>query len=189
MPNRKQVIRNQLILLHCQRGDERGFDELIAAWERPLLYYVRRLVESEEDAWDVLQEVWIRVARGIRGLRDAEAMTAWLYKIARNVAIDHLRRRPPVEPLGEMYEETLAADDGSDPIGARHDAESIHWALDQMPWAHREVLTLFFLEGFQMNEIAEIVGVPLGTVKSRLYYAKRAMRDLLEQEAGNHEPT
>lgn len=179
MNARSDAVRSELLLLRHRSGDRGALGELVALWERPLLYYLRRLLDSEADAWDALQESWLRALRDLPRLRDERAFPAWLYTIARRVAI-RLRRSRPGEPLP-------ADDDMAAPILAPPEASpesvdplDVHRALGALSLAHRDVLTLHFLEGFSVAEIAGITGVPVGTVKSRLFHARRALKLLLE---------
>lgn len=151
-------------------------------FERPLLYFVRRLMGSEADAWDVLQETWLNVFRRIGTVQDPRAFPAFLYAAARNAALAQLRRRNSREAL-------LASLDPSDSAGANEpdftseEAAAVHRALGQLSLPHREALTLFFLRDLSMEHIAAVIGVPVGTVKSRLHHAKRALRAVLEKGA------
>jgi RNA polymerase sigma-70 factor (ECF subfamily) len=175
-----QKIRNTWLALRCRRGDEAAFSELVRAWEQRLFYFVRRLVPREEDAWDVLQEVWVKVFRAIASLRQPERLAVWLYSIAHKTAMSHLRaayvRREEVE--NEPVPESVADDSANWPT---EDAHRVHEALDRIAPPFREVLTLHFLQDFSVEEIAGIIGVPAGTVKSRLFHARKALRKALER--------
>jgi RNA polymerase sigma-70 factor (ECF subfamily) len=175
----KLEIESELCLLRWRQGDVPAFDALVRLWERRLFYYLRRVVVSEEDAWDVLQEVWTTVWRSGSSLRDTAVFRTWVYRIAHNCGVSHLRRQRRHETIQEAYEEPALPDA---PSFDDEDAARIHAALEQLPSGHREVLTLFFLEEFSHSEVAEILDIPVGTVKSRLYYAKRALRDRLDSE-------
>jgi RNA polymerase sigma-70 factor (ECF subfamily) len=183
MPDRLQQLRNRLILQQCHRGAEEGFSALIEMYERPLYYYVRRLMEREEDCWDVLQEVWLRAFRSIRQVRDPGTLSAWLYRVTRNAAFDHRRKfdLPGSLPQDDGIQEDREEPGYDDPI-ARLAAMDIHRALTRMALPEREALTLYFLEGFTISEIASITGAPVGTVKSRLCWGRRHLRGLLESE-------
>jgi RNA polymerase sigma-70 factor (ECF subfamily) len=177
---REAAIRSELLLLRHRRGDREALPELVALWERPLLYYLRRLLASEEDAWDALQETWYRVVRELPRLRDDRALPAWLYIVARNAAFTLRRRRRPAEPLPEGEDAPELPAGEPEPSLAGFHALDIHRALARLRFAHREALTLHFLEGFSVAEIAIITGAAEGTIKSRLHYAKSALRALLE---------
>ncbi|HVP14935.1 MAG TPA: RNA polymerase sigma factor [Terriglobales bacterium] len=177
---REAAIQSELLLLRHRRGDPQALPELVALWERPLLYYLRRLLASEEDAWDALQETWIRVMGRLAGVRDGRALPAWLYIVARSAAFTLRRRRRPAEPLPEGDDEPELPAEDPEPSLAGFHAMDVHRALARLGLAHREALTLHFLEGFSVAEIAIITDAAEGTIKSRLHYAKRALRALLE---------
>jgi RNA polymerase sigma-70 factor (ECF subfamily) len=174
-----QRARDAWIALRCQLGEPRAFEELVTEMERPLLYYAAKLTRSEEVALDVLQEVWIRVFRIINRLREPAALRAWLYRIVRGIALNHLR----AEKTRRHAEEAVAVE--VDPVTPEpefdtEDVAALHHALDELDTKHREVLVLHFLEELSIDEIASVVGCPAGTVKSRIHYAKRAVARCLE---------
>lgn len=171
----RQILETELLVVRCQRGDRDAFAGIVRLWERSLFYYLRRLAASEADAWDLLQETWLKVFRAIRSVRDPRTLPAFLYATARNVAVSRLRLRVLAEGDGATGE---VADCG-DPVGAFDDAERVHHALDQLPLPQREALTLYFLEDLSIDDIAKVLDVSPGTVKSRLHYAKRAIRKIL----------
>src|SRR5436309_8712488 len=84
-------IRDQWIALRCRAGDPGAFADLIAEMERPLLYYLTKLLRNENDALDVLQEVWLRSLRGVRRLEDPGSLRSWLYQTAHGLAVDRIR--------------------------------------------------------------------------------------------------
>ena len=180
MSNRTDAIRSQLLLLRYRAGDRMALGELVDLWERALLYYLRRLVESEEDAGDALQETWLRAVKELPRLRDDRAFPAWLYTIARSVAYRMRRRARPTEPLPEEDGPGAPLAGAEEPAPGRFDPLDIHRALAALSLSHRDALTLHFLEGFSIAEIGAITGAAEGTVKSRLFHAKRALRALLE---------
>jgi RNA polymerase sigma-70 factor (ECF subfamily) len=186
LASRADLIKTQLAFLRIRRGETAAFEDLVDLWQRPLLYYLRRLVGSEDDAWDVLQDTWLQVVRRIGQLRQPERFPAWIYQIARNAAATHHRRLKVFDPLPEDGQEPSTPPSQPDELIAAADARTVHQALDRLSPAHREVLTLFFLEGFSQRDIGEITGLPAGTVKSRVFHAKRALRTILEKEGFVH---
>ena len=178
-------IQFEWLALRCQSGEPGAFEDLISVMERPLHYYAMSLTGSEDSALDVLQEVWLRAFRGMRKLRDPGSLRPWLYSITHGVAVDRIRRdytRDKAEHA--QYEEFQEA---QEPSFAGEDAAAIHHALSQIGVKHREALVLHFLEDLSLAEIAGVVGCSEGTVKSRIHYAKRAMKQILE--GANHGTT
>ncbi len=175
----REKAREQVLVLSCQAGDHEAFARLFERYHGPLKYYLRRMLDSPDDADDALQTVWLRVLRGVKRLRGLDAFRVWLYRIARNEALQQLRRDRRWLELEEQQLAGEAVSNPEDSFGGA-DAARIHAALPELSPAHREVLMLRFLEGLSYEEIASVVGCELGTVRSRLHYAKRGLRDILE---------
>ena len=165
------------LALRCQSGEKGAFEDLIAVMERPLLYYAMTLTGNADSALDVLQEVWIKALRGIRTLRDPSSLRSWLYAITHGIAVDRIRKNYSREQAEAVHLEDF--EEAEEPSFAEEDAAVVHEALSQIGIRHREVLVLHFLEDLSLAEIAEVVGCSEGTVKSRIHYAKRAMKEIL----------
>lgn len=165
------------IALRCQAGEKAAFEDLIAIMERPLLYYAASLTGNQDSGLDVLQEVWIKVLRDIRKLKDPGSLRSWLYTITHGIAVDRIRRNKSRERAEQVELEDFQ--EAEEPSFSEEDASVVHQALSQISTRHREVLVLYFLEDLSITEIAEIVGCSEGTVKSRMHYAKRAMKGIL----------
>lgn len=177
LPQEKQTLESALLVVRWQRGDRTAFEGIVKLWERSPFYYLRRLAPSEADAWELLQETWLKVLRSLRSVRDPHALPAFLYRTARNTAISRLRRPEFFQLDGDA--EGICDDRRTDPAADFHNAEEVHHAMQQLPLLQREALTLFFLQELSLDEMAVLLGVPIGTVKSRLHYAKQAIRSIL----------
>ncbi|MDO8586719.1 MAG: sigma-70 family RNA polymerase sigma factor [Armatimonadota bacterium] len=175
------------MLIRYRRGDIAALDELVRLWEDRLFYYIRRLVNDEEDAWDALQDTWLALVKGIGKLRETSGLAPWLYKTARNKAMDRLRSKYDDRTVSFDCEEVPEVADGPEEF-AFEDAELAHTALAKLSLCHREALTLYFLEDLTIDEISQVLGIALGTVKSRLHYAKKALKAILEEEGYQDEP-
>ena len=180
----KESIYNQLLVLRCQAGQEQAWEELVSRWEKPLLYYIRRMVNNEHQSWQILQETWLHVVKGITTFKCPEYLPKWLYSICRKKIIDYYRKN---HRQAEFQEEISNGGRCCDfePDNQFENAEAVHWGLGQIKPIFREALTLFFLQDLSIDEIAEVLSVPAGTVKSRLYYARQQLRKILEDT--NHE--
>ena len=173
-PSRTQ---DEWIALRCQAGEQNAFEDLVALMERPLLYYATKVTGNTETALDVLQDVWMVVFRGIRRLKDPGSLRPWLYRITHGLAIDRIRQHISRERAEEVHFAGIPV--STEPSFTEDEAAAIHEALDELAPKHREVLVLFFLEDLSLAEIAGVVGCSEGTVKSRMHYAKRAMKEIL----------
>lgn len=174
----KERVWIQALVLRCQGGDANAFASLFQRFNGPLKYYLLRLLDGPDEVDDVLQTVWLKVLRGIKGLNQLDAFPPWLYRIARNEAYQHLRK----ERRWRDVEETLPSPMEEEPEFDETDAAKVHDALKTLSPTHRDVLTLRFLESLTYEEIASVVGRQMGTVRSRIYYAKKALAQALEDQ-------
>ncbi len=172
----------QVLVRRCQRGEQTAFEELFRRFQPRLRYYIRRLDAGGDRTEDTLQDVWVKVVRGIGALKDRKAFIAWLYSIARNEVYARAKMK---NPFVELYDEDLKlVTDNHEPAFRAEEAARIHAALDKLKPQHREILTLCFLEELSHKEIAGILDIRAGTVKSRIHYAKRSLRQELEKNHG-----
>jgi RNA polymerase sigma-70 factor (ECF subfamily) len=180
LPEPADTRADELLAIRCQLGEPRAFDALIRRWHRPLFDYLRRQSASDDAAADLAQETWLRVFRGIGRLRDAASLRPWLFGIARRTWIDHLRARSAQVIEVDDAASGDVADDAA-PIDERLDLDALHREVARLPALEREVLALFHLDELALSDIAHVLSVPLGTVKSRLHRARRLLRRELER--------
>ena len=169
-----QAFDDYLVLM-SQAGSREAFARLAARWTPKLLAFAARTLGSTETARDVVQDTWEAAARGLHRLADPARFGAWLYAIAGRKCADALRRKYRGARL-----ETAFHDDA--PPAPDPDARlDIAAALKRLPPEQRVAVGLFFGEDMSVAEIAAATGVPAGTVKSRLFAARRALRAALEE--------
>jgi RNA polymerase sigma-70 factor (ECF subfamily) len=185
MTDQADLLYERLLVVRAQAGDDAAVAELVERYSPRLRYFLRKLLTSADAAEDALQDVWLDVLRHLPRLSDPQALRAWLYRIARDRAFRRLRKagREP-QPLDERQ----LANGQPDPTFTPEDATQIHAALDRLAAHQREVLVLRFLEDMSYEDIAQIIGCPLGTVRSRLHHAKRALRDALTTNSRTPSP-
>ena len=174
--------RLEQIVLRCQDGERTAFEELFEMYQPRLKYYVRRLDSGGISVDDTLQDIWLTVFRKIHELKDAQVFTVWLYRIARNKVYDEFRNKDRFARLPEEDEIPVSGSD--EPVFGANDAEKLHTALNELKPYHREVLTLSFIEQMSYQSIADIVGCSIGTVRSRIFYAKKSLREEMERQNG-----
>lgn len=164
------------------------FDEVYERFRRPVWRLARRLTGSEEDARDATQEIFLRVWRGLDGFRGEAKLSTWVFQIAWNYLRLHHRRagrRPPLVAVAD--DEALVVERAPDPVPdpERHATaadllDRVEEAIDRLPEQFRVVLWLRDGEGRSYEEVAEVLDIPIGTVRSRLSRARQALKQELE---------
>jgi len=186
--------RAEAALVEAARGgDAEAYGRLVAVCQRPLFAYALRLTADPHLAEDLCQEALLKGYRAIGGFTGASALSTWLYRILHNTWLDHVRRDGRSAPLGDAEQ-----DEGEDPpvlareaVARFHDEtrgadlrERLEKALGAVSPIFREVVVLRDVQGYAYEEIAEITGTAVGTVKSRLNRAREQLRALLSEEEG-----
>lgn len=171
------------------RGSQEAFGTLVRRYERPIVGLVLRMVRNRAIAEELAQEVFVKAYSRLEMYDQGRKFSSWLFKIAHNATIDHLRRRHvPTVPLETPDEQsellgTLADETGVGPEGdtLRHElAQALELAVAELRPEYREVVVLRFHQGCSYREIAEITGLPLGTVKTHLHRSRKRLAELLE---------
>ena len=178
--NERQGLRETALVLRYQAGDASAIEPLVEQYDGRLRYFVRRLLGNGTDERDIMQDVWLKAIRGLPRLRDPSLLAPWLYRIARNKVYNHLRDRKIHHPVSD--EDLAVEDDPAAPLHAAHTAARVHECLMQLNPIHREALLLRFLQDMPYDAMAHVMACGVGTVRSRLHYAKRALRTLLEED-------
>ncbi len=167
---------NRLIARGIRRRDPDLLDRLIEQYQHRLLRYLISLSGNRELAEDLFQETWIRVLERGHQYDGKHEFNTWLYAIARNLTIDYLRKKSPSSLDAMMEDEDRAPHEPADPqpmawevVEQHEQAERISAAMVGLPAEYREAIVLRFQDGLGLEDIATVVGAPLGTVKSRLY--------------------
>jgi RNA polymerase sigma-70 factor (ECF subfamily) len=170
---------DELLAVRCQLGERDAFEALIERFHTPLWRYLRRVAADESAAEELLQDVWLRVIRGIGRLRDPARVRPWLFGIARRLLMDRLRARYARPAAADVDVADLASAAVDDDVVERELA-AMHEELARLPIVERDVLTLFYLRELSLAEAADVLGVPVGTVKSRLFRARQLLRRELD---------
>lgn len=171
-----RVKRDALLVVRAQLGDRRSLAELVGYWHEPLWQYVRRMLDRPGLSDDVSQEAWATAFKALPGLQQPDRFAAWFFTIARRSVMNHLRHKYreadplDVEPAGD------------DAVAAVLDRAQVTEGLTLLPAAEREVLILFYLHDLALEDCAQVLAVPAGTVKSRLFRARRLLRDHLVEK-------
>ena len=168
-----------------KNGDEKAFVTIINRYKTRLTRLAWSVVRNEDDAMDIVQDSFIKVYRKLHSFRGASKLYTWLYRIVMNHAIDYVRKRPnaTIIPVDEMLREPPEKDKSNRPDYHLLNEElhqKIFEAVDKLPEKQKRVVLLREVEDLSYNEIADVLGCSVGTVMSRLFYAREKLRTLLE---------
>lgn len=180
----REELRRYMVILRCQAGDEKAFEWLYERFQDRTRRYLEGILEGA-GVMDVQQEVWLTVYRKISQLDNPGGFKTWLYRLTRNKAMDHLRsQRRYSELIESASRERLFSTqfweteiDG----GAEINLEELKSAVDRLSPVHQEVVLLKYWEGMRYEEMAVIIGCPVGTVRSRIYYARKCLQEMLRE--------
>ncbi len=180
------------LVRRCQAGDTEAFDELVTRYRTRVFGMIYNMVHSEQDAWDLAQDSFLKAWRSIKRFRGRSSFYTWIYRIVMNVTIDWLRKKQikgagtefddaiqlrQVDPASKTVPKTEALPYETmerDEIRVRIDK-----AIAQLSSEQRAVILMKEIEGMQYHEIAEALGCSIGTVMSRLFYARKKLQTLL----------
>ncbi len=182
LPDEESLVRRAIA------GDVDAYGILVAKYQQRVFNLISRMVGQREAAEDLAQEVFIKAYRKIGEFRFESSFFTWLYTIAVNTCRNFYRKREPVAIDIEEHEGVMSAANTSpmeaqdEVVYRRQRAKIIREALEKLPAEHREALVLCDLEGLSYQEIADIMSVPIGTVRSRIFRARTAMKGLIPEE-------
>lgn len=182
------------LVKRCQNGDAEAFDELVTRYRTRIFGMIYNMVHSEQDAWDLAQDSFIKAWKSIGRFRGKSSFYTWIYRIVMNVTIDWLRKKQ-VKGAGAEFDDAVqlkeidpaaktAPRPEEQPYERMERAELRHKienAIAQLSPEHRAVILMKETEDMQYHEIAEALGCSIGTVMSRLFYARKKLQNLLKE--------
>jgi RNA polymerase sigma-70 factor (ECF subfamily) len=180
------VYREDRLIERCRAGDEQACEELVRQYQDRVFALIYRITGDAERVEDIAQEVFLRAFRSLKKFRGGSSFYTWLYRITVNTTLNALRAS------SRRQETSLEVDLGADPVEAaahRQGARRAKEATDQLDEQYRAIVYLREIQGLSYEEIAEVVALPVGTVKSRLFRARQNLKELLKDllSAQRHE--
>jgi len=180
------------LVRRCQAGDTEAFDELVTRYRTRVFSMIYNMVHNEQDAWDLAQDSFLKAWKSIKRFRGRSSFYTWIYRIVMNVTIDWLRKKH-VKGAGAEFDDALQLKEidpaaktvpKADPLPhermeRREIRAKIDKAIAQLSPEHRAVILMKEIEEMQYHEIAETLGCSIGTVMSRLFYARKKLQNLL----------
>lgn len=180
MERTKQDIEDEYLVLSAQQGDRASLNRLLERWQDRLLRLLLSYCHDEAVAWDLLQETLLSIARGLRKLRDPATFRKWVYTLASRRYADYvrreIRRRKATDSLREETQDAPTS-----PAPTRGIGERVMAALNSLPSEDRHLLCRVYLEDLPQKEVATLLGLPTGTIKSRLFNARRKLKQQLSK--------
>jgi len=171
-PAKEQII-DQLLVMDAQDGDARAMEKLVARWQKRLWQHAYRLVGDTEAAWDITQQTWLGIIRGLRKLRDPADFKAWAYRITTNKAVDWITKSRTARQVG--------IEEIQEPPQEQKKDIGLEDLLERLDMRKRAVLSLYYFEQLSVPEISVALNIPKGTVKSRLHNARRELKELWQK--------
>ena len=178
MTESNEQLVDELLVMECQDGSAKALELLVSRWQKRLWQYAYRLTGSTEAAWEVTQESWLGVVRGISRLHDPARFRPWVYRIVTRKADDWIARSAKAR---RRHAEAVPEEPEPGPPHDREVAADLQNVMNRLPEPGRAVLTLYYLEGLPIAEIARVLRIPEGTVKSRLHTARSELKALWVQ--------
>jgi RNA polymerase sigma-70 factor (ECF subfamily) len=173
MENPGSGYADQLLVVEAQHGSVRAMEKLVQRWQRRFWCHACQLTRDPDSAWDVTQQSWLAIIKGLKKIQDPARFRAWAFRIVTNKAIDLLKSR---RIDGQVLGTEPAGNEA--PHEARHELGEL---LQRLTPEQRAVLTLYYFEELSIAEVSMILGVPPGTVKSRLYHARGKLKALWQE--------
>ncbi len=176
MVNEQSHIEDQLLVMDAQEGDRKAMGKLVERWQKQLWGHAYRLTGEVEAAWEVTQQSWLAIIRGLRWLDDPAKFRGWIYRIVTNKSADWVRKQ-------QKRRQSVSLDTVTEPAQSPAPESCTAELLNRLDVAKRTVLSLYYFEQLSVAEVGVALGIPAGTVKSRLSAARNALREILERDA------
>ena len=168
-----EQLVDEILVLDCQRGSVKAMEMLVSRWQKRLWRYAYNLTSNSEASWDITQESWLSIIKGIRKLNDPARFRAWAYRITTNKSIDWIRKRKSVKQLSidQIEEQQLIQKKDT----------GVKELLEKLDIEKKVVLSLYYFEQLNILEVSAALKIPRGTVKSRLHSARKELKKLYEK--------
>jgi len=168
-----EQLVDEILVMDCQSGSVKALEMLVSRWQKRLWRYAYNVTGDSEAAWDITQESWLGIIKGLRKLHDPANFRAWAYRITTNKSIDWIRRSKALKHIGieeiQDHQHKEKKDSG------------VKELLGKLDMRKKAVLSLYYFEQLSVPEISVALKIPKGTVKSRLHSARKELKGLWQQ--------
>ena len=186
-----EADEDQVLIRRVLRGDRRAFEELMRKYERRIYGFVVRMVRNEETAVDLTQDFFIKIFTVLDKYNFEYKFSTWAYRICYNLVIDHIRKHQAqvdsldddsVSPRDMLESDNVSREDGFRALARAETRDYVWRVVDQIPLKFRELILLRYIQDLKYEEIAEIMSLPVGTVKNRIFKAKEILKQEMERD-------
>jgi RNA polymerase sigma-70 factor (ECF subfamily) len=171
--NSVEQLVDEILVMDCQSGRVEALEILVSRWQKRLWQYAYRLTGSAEGAWDVTQESWLGIIKGLRKLHDPASFKAWAYRITTNKSMDWIRKNKAVKQVSIEEVQDCKYEQKKD--------TGVKELLEKIDVRKKVVLSLYYFEQLSVPEISIALNIPRGTVKSRLHVARKELKELWQR--------
>ena len=168
-----EQLVDEILVMDCQSGRVKALEILVSRWQKRLWRYAYRLVGDAEAAWDISQESWLGIIKGLRKLQDPANFKAWAYRITTNKSMDWIRKSKTAKRLSIEEIQDCKCEEKED--------TGVKELLEKLDVRKKAVLSLYYFEQLSVPEISIALNIPSGTVKSRLHIARKELKELWQQ--------
>lgn len=168
-----EQLVDEILVMDCQSGRVKAMEILVSRWQKRLWRYAYNLTGDTEAAWDITQESWLGIIKGLRKLHDPANFKAWAYRITTNKSIDWIRKSKAVKHISIEELQDLQHE-------AKYDT-GVKELLEKLDMRKQVILSLYYFEQLSVPEISVALKIPKGTVKSRLHSARKELKELWQQ--------
>ena len=173
---------DELLIMRCQDGDQVALGELVDRWQGRFVGHACRMTGQPDAARDAVQEAWLAIVRSLGRLDDPARFAPWAYRIVSNKCVDWVRKQGRRRELDRELVAEKRREEKIDRTSEDGEQARVLEALHSLPPERQALLSLYYLDGFSVREIADILEIPAGTVKSRLFHARNELKIALEGE-------
>lgn len=177
--NSKDKILDELLIMNIKDGDSKSLSLFVKRWHSKLIWYSFQTIQDREEAQDIVQDSWASIIKGLQNLNDVRSYKSWMYRVIRNKSIDRIRKMQRERTAMDGYKHDNVENETSDSLES--DTDIVAKMLQALSSDLKEVLQLFYLEQQNVVEISELLCIPKGTVKSRLFRAREQMKMQLQE--------
>ncbi|MFK7954024.1 MAG: RNA polymerase sigma factor [Ekhidna sp.] len=186
MKNSHQIVEEWLVI-NCQNGDRKSFELLVKRWNHKMLSRAYHTTKDASAAKDIVQESWVTIIKKIRTLRDAAAFPGWSLKIVTLKSIDWVRANQLSRKREEIRKVAQTEFDDQSKNSNELVINNLKKAIEQLPEDQRSVIHLFYQENLPLTTISQLLSLPIGTIKSRLFRGREHLKKVLEHKLYENE--